>query len=171
MVKKVTISFKNMYKQQGFDFPYEIMRYILAKASYEVVKKLYFTCKYFPEKYRLFLIDKLYMCNKVIFKDSSKTFSNFDVTLLNEKIWLGDTFNSNSLLWMPKIEQCTIKELGLICEDIAWNDFKIFAKAETIEKISISKVLDSDGKMVALEDICAFIRLKFGKSPPFFDIQ
>uniref|UniRef100_A0AC35F455 Uncharacterized protein n=1 Tax=Panagrolaimus sp. PS1159 TaxID=55785 RepID=A0AC35F455_9BILA len=162
MDKRLIISFKNMLKQQGFDFPYEIMRYILAKASYKVVKKLYFTCKYFPEKYRLFLIDKLYMGNRVIFKNSSKIFSYSDVTLLNVKIWLGDTFNScqdysNVLLWMPKIKKCTIKKLCLSFEDIAWNDFKIFAKAETIEEIHISKVLDSDGKMVALEDICAFI--------------
>uniref|UniRef100_A0AC34FXA1 Uncharacterized protein n=1 Tax=Panagrolaimus sp. ES5 TaxID=591445 RepID=A0AC34FXA1_9BILA len=164
-MKAIVISFKNMY-QQKFDFPYEMIKFILANASYKVVKKLYFTCKYFPEKFRLFLIDYLHRGDEIVFKDSVKEYpinSNAVVNSLKDKIWLGNKIiTSDELLslWITKIKRCTISQLTVVYFKgfpLSWNDFKILTEAGTIEDLIIGKLLDSNNKMVLVEDICVYL--------------
>uniref|UniRef100_A0A914QUK5 Uncharacterized protein n=1 Tax=Panagrolaimus davidi TaxID=227884 RepID=A0A914QUK5_9BILA len=158
----VVISFKNM-KRQTFDFSYEIMEYILAKANFNLAKKLYFTCKYFPYKIRLFLIDNLEYCDGIVLTNLSKELE-FQNTVnpadFNDRVWLGDTIMTdydNIILWIPKIERCPIRGLKIVKGFLSWNEFKILTKDGKVERLCIEKVVDSDGNMIAIEDICACV--------------
>uniref|UniRef100_A0AC34FH94 Uncharacterized protein n=1 Tax=Panagrolaimus sp. ES5 TaxID=591445 RepID=A0AC34FH94_9BILA len=160
-MKATSISLKNMY-QQNFDFPYEMIKLILA--SYNIVKKLYFTCKYFPEKYRSYLIDNLNHEYKLVFKDSVKEYAaNLNaVNSINDKIWIGSKIITTQKCIYPlisNIKRCTINTIYVASSqdlNLSWNDFKILAEAGTIKDLTIGKLLDADNKMVSVEDICAY---------------
>uniref|UniRef100_A0AC34GAP4 Uncharacterized protein n=1 Tax=Panagrolaimus sp. ES5 TaxID=591445 RepID=A0AC34GAP4_9BILA len=147
--------------QQNFDFLYEIIKHILTKASYNLVKKLYFTCKYFPEKFRLYLIDNISRETKITFNDSTKEYAAGLNASLKDKVWIGDKIITSQKclsLWISKIEKCTINELFITSfEDFSWNDFKILTKAGTLKDLTIGKLLDSANEMVSVEDICVYV--------------
>uniref|UniRef100_A0AC34FHB0 Uncharacterized protein n=1 Tax=Panagrolaimus sp. ES5 TaxID=591445 RepID=A0AC34FHB0_9BILA len=153
---KLVFTFQNVY-QQRFDFPYDMMKHI-CKENYNVVKKLYFTCKYFPATLRFYLIDTLNSNNIIRFNNAKKKFNSPSlINSLNVKVWVGDGIKSSIYLWMPKIVHSTIKKLEIPTGVILWNDFKILAKAETIEILKIFEIIDSERQNVPLEGICSYL--------------
>uniref|UniRef100_A0AC35G769 Uncharacterized protein n=1 Tax=Panagrolaimus sp. PS1159 TaxID=55785 RepID=A0AC35G769_9BILA len=85
------------------------------------------------------------------------------VPSFNDKIWFGDIISTNLdvlLFWMPNIQRCTVKEITIRRGNLLWNDFKVLTKERTIEILDLQKdvkVIDSDGKMISLEDIFAYV--------------
>uniref|UniRef100_A0A914ZDY0 DUF38 domain-containing protein n=1 Tax=Panagrolaimus superbus TaxID=310955 RepID=A0A914ZDY0_9BILA len=142
----------------NFPFPRDVMKRILATENPYIVAKLYKTCKYFPAKFNLILVDSLRHTFRqdVISHEDKATNVNPENVDSFQNLWVIHRFISVTndprlSSWISNISRCTIYYLEIRARHLTMNEFEILTNSGNIEHIEINKVYYDNFTTVPLE--------------------
>uniref|UniRef100_A0AC34F784 F-box domain-containing protein n=1 Tax=Panagrolaimus sp. ES5 TaxID=591445 RepID=A0AC34F784_9BILA len=142
----------------NFSLPHDVMKHILATEKSDVVAKLYKTCKYFPTKFNLLLVDGLrhtFRHDVLVYGDETL---NVDPEAVgtHKNLWvihqlISVTNDPRLSTWISNISRCTIHHLEIRARNLNMNEYEILTNSGTIEHLEINKVYNDNLTRVPLE--------------------
>uniref|UniRef100_A0AC35GR23 Uncharacterized protein n=1 Tax=Panagrolaimus sp. PS1159 TaxID=55785 RepID=A0AC35GR23_9BILA len=158
----VTI-FNSPFAKQELPFRNSFVHYILTNASQNVLKKLYFSCKYFYFAKRKLLCHSLYVGkdlklqyfrNSVSSNGEEPEFLNIDKLVVQNTLIVHHSENQNLLHSIfPKLEACSLRFLRITSQTFSVNEYDFLTSGGKIMKLVFQdvSVFDENGEPIVLE--------------------
>uniref|UniRef100_A0A914QBZ2 DUF38 domain-containing protein n=1 Tax=Panagrolaimus davidi TaxID=227884 RepID=A0A914QBZ2_9BILA len=167
--KNLYSTFYDKFHIQSFHFRESLIHCILKNANHRLLRKLFFSCKYFFFKQPTPICYRLKMDSEECFEDESivvKPSSNL-------KIFFNDTYITGSIEinkskepvnkfisnLIPCLYRCEAKYINLVYQNLSFEELKFLIQhGGVIElNLSTSKIIDENDDYIFLEEITAFL--------------